>query len=213
MSRPPITFIVIVCCVAVSAACDSFDKKQAALEIRDRLCEEWPYGCTDSTRVVVEEVSKTRNGRQVEFKLVDGDDETPRLVAAYFEPREEEWSLLLFEDPFKTRFRELAGQVDADTRRLSDALSKVNAAQKWFASIYGRYAASLGELDSVSYRRSEVPIEMSTQDGGWRAEASTDYVRCEVAVPGGPLPRCVGLSAQHAGSQSGPLSTAFRTDR
>lgn len=212
MFRPPITPILFVACFAVLAACDSFDEKRAALEIRDRLCDEWPYGCTDSTRVVVEEVNKTRNGRQVEFKVVDGDDETPPLLAAYFEPREEEWSLLLFEDPFKTRFRELAGQVDADTKRLRGALSQVNAAQKWFASIYGRYATGLGELDSVSYKRSEVPIEMSTQDGGWRAEASTRYVRCEMAVPGGPLPRCVGLTAQHAGSDSGPLSTAFRTD-
>ena len=212
MSRPLITLLLIVTCATVSMGCDSFDKRQAAQEIRDRLCEEWPYGCTDSTRVVVEEVNKTRNGREVEFKVVDGDDETPRLVAAYFEPREENWRLLLFEDPFKSRFRELAGQVDADTRRLRDALSKVNAAQKWFESIYGRYATSLGELDSVSYRSSDVPIEMSTQDGGWRAEASTRYVRCEVAVPGGPLPRCVGLTAQGAGSDSGPLSTAFRTD-
>jgi len=205
--------LIALCCVAVLGGCDSFDEEQAALTIRERVCHEWPYGCSDSTRVVVEDVAKTSNGRQVEFRLVDRDDRTPSLSAAYFEPQDEEWAFLLFEDPFKSVYRELAGRVDADTRRLTDALSDLKAAQRWFISIYGRYAGSLSELDSVSYKGTEVPIELTVAEGfgSWEAEATTRYVHCQLEIPGQQLPRCEGLTAEFAGTDSGPLSRSFAT--
>lgn len=202
---------VLVCGAAVLTGCDSFEEDRAALEIRERVCKDWPVGCSDSTRVVIEDVNKTNNGRQVVFRLVDRADETPPLSAAYFEPRDEEWGFLLFEDPFQSTFRELSGRVDADSRLLTDALSEVKSAQRWYNSIYRRYAGSLSALDSVSYKGSTVPIEMTVTDdfGRWKAVASTRYVRCEIEGPGGQIPDCVGLTAEHVGTDSGPLSQAF----
>ena len=62
---------MLVASSALLVGCDSFEKDDAALQIQERFCNEWPYGCTDSTRVVVEKVNETRNGRQVEFRVVD----------------------------------------------------------------------------------------------------------------------------------------------
>lgn len=93
-------------------------------------------------------------------------------------------------------------------------MSRLKAAQGWFLSIYGSYASSLGALDSVSYKPPpEVPIEMAAQDSSFTAEASSQYVYCELRVPGQQLPRCVGLSADHAGTDSGPLSSSFVAPR
>lgn len=212
MSRQVMCFLSVLVCGAVGlTACDSFDEDQAALQIRERVCRDWPVGCSDSTRVVIEDVNKTNNGRQVVFRLVDRADETPPLSAAYFEPRDEEWGFLLFEEPFLSTFRELSGRVDADSRLLSDALGKVKSAQRWYNSIYGRYAGSLSALDSVSYKGSTVPIEMTVADdfGQWKAVASTRSVRCEIEGPGGQIPECVGLTAAYVGTDSGPLSEAF----
>ena len=195
----------------VLTGCDGFDEERAAAEIRERVCKDWPYGCSDSTRVVVEGVQKTGSGRQVEFRLRDRADATPRLSAAFFERRGETWAFLLFEDPFDSVFGGLAGHFRNDTRRLSEALSELKSAQRWFNSIYGRYAGALSELDSVSYKPPAVPVEMTVAEGfeGWTATAATRQVRCELAIPGQELPRCRGLTAEHAGTDSGPLSRAF----
>ncbi len=197
-------------CVAF-AACDSFEKEEAALQIRERFCNDWPYGCTDSTHVVVEEVHKTRHGRQVEFRVVDRRDQTPILLAAYFEPADEEWRFLLFENPFSERFEAQARVVGEDSKRLSRELRKLKSAQNWFVSIYGRFARTVQELDSVSYKLPDLPILMVLEDDGegWRAEISSRFVKCELDISVQQLPDCIGLSAGNAGMEPGPLAETF----
>ena len=200
---------LVLCGLIMLAGCDSFDKDEAALQIRDRFCEGWPYGCTDSTVVVVEKVNKTRNGRQVLFRVHDREDETARLSAAYFEPRGDNWMFLLFEPPFNERFQAEASQVGEDSRTFTDQLMEVKSAQRWFLSIYGRYARSLAELDSVSYKRPDLPIEMTVSSSNWSAEMRSQYVRCEFDSSRMQLPSCRGLAALNAGVETGPLLTAF----
>jgi hypothetical protein len=200
---------LVLCGLIILAGCDSFDEDAAALQIRDRFCDGWPYGCTDSTHVVVEEVNKTRNGRQVLFRVRDREDETARLSAAYFEPRGEDWMFLLFEPPFVERFQEEASHVGEDSRTFTDQLMEVKSAQRWFLSIYGRYARSLAELDSVSYKRPNLPIEMAVSDSDWSAVMRSQYVRCEFDSSRMQLPDCNGLAALNAGVENGPLSKAF----
>lgn len=194
-------------------ACDSFDKGQAALEIRDEVCSGWPYGCTDSTQVKVKKVHKTRHGRAVEFQVVDRLDETATLSAAYFEPtgEEEEWEFLLFENPFNDAFKAQATVVDTESRLFRDALRELKSKQSWFNMIYGRYARSLQELDSVSYKKPDLQIDMVTSenDSSWVAEIATRYVKCVLDISRQQLPSCVGLPAENAGTTSGPLSEAF----
>jgi len=194
---------------ALLVGCDSFEKDDAALQIRERFCNEWPYGCTDSTRVVVEKVNETRNGRQVEFRVVDREDETARLSAAYFEPSDDGWGFLLFENPFNDAFKSEASRFASDSRRFDEVLSELKAAQRWFVTIYGRYAQSFAELDSVSYKRPELPLEMDVDEESWHAEISSSYVQCELEVPRQQLPSCTGLAARNSGTKSGPLSEAF----
>ncbi len=201
--------LVVLCGLIALAGCDSFEKQEAAVQIRDRFCEGWPYGCTDNTEVEIEKVNKTRNGRQVLFKVRDGEDETARLSAAYFEPRGDSWIFLLFEDPFNDRFQAEAARVGADSRRFTDDLMELKSAQRWFLSIYGRYAGSLAELDSVSYEPAGDPIEMTVGGGSWRGVMASQYVRCEFDSARQQLPSCAGLAAVNAGSETGPLSTAF----
>jgi len=200
---------VVLCGVGLLVACDSFDKEEAALQIRERFCSEWPYGCTDSTRVELGKVRKTRNGRQVEFRVIDRQDQTATLSAAYFEPLRDDWAFLLFEPPFSERFRVERGRVSDDSRRFTDLLMELKSAQRWFLTIYGRHARSLAELDSVSYKPPDVPIQMTVAGGSWRALIVNPYVRCELDASRQQLPSCVGLSAENAGSESGPLATAF----
>jgi hypothetical protein len=198
-----------LCVLIMLAGCDNFDKEEAALQIRDRFCDGWPYGCTDSTYVVVEDVNETRNGRQVLFRVHDREDETARLSAAYFEPRGENWMFLLFESPFNDHFQEEASQVGEDSRTFTDQLMEVKSAQRWFLSIYGRYARSLEELDSVSYKRPHLPIEMTVSSSNWSAVMRSEYVRCEFDSSRMQLPSCSGLAALNAGVENGPLSKAF----
>jgi hypothetical protein len=193
----------------VLAGCDSFPKEEAALQIRDRFCEGWPYGCTDSTYVVVEDVNETRNGRQVIFSVRDREDETARLSAAYFEARGDEWLFFTFEPPLRERFQAAASQVGVDSRAFEDQLMEVKSAQRWFLSIYGRYARSLEELDSVSYKRPHMPIEMTVSGSNWSAVMRSQYVRCEFDSSRMQLPSCTGLAALNAGVENGPLSQAF----
>ncbi len=197
------------CGLLMVAGCDSFDKEDAALQIRDRFCEGWPYGCTDSTYVVVEDVNETRNGRQVLFRVHDREDETARLSAAYFEPRGDAFMFLLFEPPFVERFQAEASHVGEDSRTFTDQLMEVKSAQRWFLSIYGRYARSLEELDSVSYKRPHMPIEMTVSSSDWQAVMRSQYVRCEFDSARMQLPSCRGLAALNAGVENGPLSGAF----
>jgi hypothetical protein len=201
--------LALVCGLTMLAACDSFDKDVASLQIREEFCRDWPYGCTETTEVEIEKVNKTRNGRQVEFRVVDREDETARLSAAYFEIQDEEWDFLLFENPFNERFKLEAAQVGEDSRLFADELQKLKRAQNWFLSIYGRYARSIAELDSVSFKPPELPIDMSVSAASWQAELSSQYVRCVLDVSRQQLPDCKGLSAENAGAESGPLSQAF----
>ncbi|UCC71299.1 MAG: hypothetical protein JSV86_13005 [Gemmatimonadota bacterium] len=201
--------LLVLCGLTLLAGCDSFDKDGAALAIRDRFCEGWPYGCTDSTQVFVEKVNKTRNGRQVLFRVRDRADETARLSAAYFEPRGDGWIFLLFEKPFNDRFQAEAGRVGQHSRAFTDHLMELKSAQRWFLSIYSRYARTLAELDSVSYKPPDLPIEMTLSGGDWRAVMRSQYVRCEFDSGRMQLPSCSGLSALNAGVGDGPLFTAF----
>jgi hypothetical protein len=191
------------------AACDSFDEEDAALQIRQEFCEGWPFGCTDSTFVRIEGVNETPNGRQVEFKVIDGEDETATLVAAYFEENEESWRFLLFEPPFSQAYNLERSRVVEDERLFDEQLMDLKSAQKWFNTIYGRFARSLAELDSVSYKQPSTPIEMTVTGSGWRGEIRSQYTRCMLEIPSQQLPRCEGLPALNTGTPTGPLSTAF----
>ncbi len=197
--------------LSLLVACDSFEKDDAALQIRERFCGGWPYGCTDSTRVVIEDVEKTRHGRQVKFRVVDRDDRTAELSAAYFEPQDDEWQFLLFENPFDDMFEIEAARFDQDRKKFSESLRELKAAQNWFMSIYSRYARTLQELDSVSYRPKEPPIRMTVAPDAksWTGDLSNQFVRCQLEIPRQQLPDCAGLAATHAGTDSGPLSHAF----
>ena len=201
---------VVVGALVVAAGCGGFDKEEAALQIRERFCDGWPYGCTDSTRVVVEEVQKTNRGRQVEFRVVDGRDRTAKLASAYFESREETWQFLFFENPFKDHFEMEAARVAEEGRLFSGYLRELKVAQNWYNSIYDRFAESLEELNNVSYEPPDVPIVMNVVDAQhWRAEISSRIVKCELDISRQQLPSCTGLSAEAAGTESGPLSAAF----
>ncbi len=201
---------VFVGALVVAAGCGGFDKEEAAMQIRDRFCDGWPYGCTESTRVVVEEVRKTNRGRQVEFRIVDGKDKSARLASAYFESEDEAWQFLFFENPFKDRFEAEAARIAEESRLFSEQLRELKVAQNWYNSIYGRFAESLEELDNVSYEPPDLPIVMSVSDGQrWKAEISSRVVKCELDVSRQQLPACSGLSAGNAGTESGPLSEAF----
>jgi hypothetical protein len=198
------------CGLVLAAGCSGFDKNDAAMQVRERFCNDWPYGCTDSTRVVVDEVHKTNRGRQVEFRVVDREDETTTLSSAYFEPEDNEWSFLFFENPFKDRFQEEATRVSEEIRLYGEQLRELKASQNWFLSIYGRYANSLEELDSVSYKPGKAPIALTAANGKeWKAEISSRFVKCQFDGPRQQLPACVGLPAENAGTESGPLSETF----
>ena len=200
---------LVLCGLILLAGCDSFDEDNAALQIRERFCDGWPYGCSDSTYVVIEDVNKTRNGRQVLFRVHDREDETAKLSAAYFEPRGDGWIFLLFEPPFIERFQAAASQVGEDSRTFTDQIMEVKSAQRWFLSIYGRYARSLEELDSVSYKRPHMPLEMAVSSSDWSAVMRSQYVQCEFDSSRMQLPSCSGLAALNAGVPNGPLSQAF----
>ena len=117
--------------------------------------------------------------------------------------------------PGSSRRREVAratSRVKSDHRELKESLMDLKAAQKWFASIYGRFALSLAELDSVSYKAPEFPLEMiAQQDGGvWRGNVESRYVRCSLEVPTQQLPACEYLAAaSDNGTETRPLSTSF----
>lgn len=194
----------------IAAGCGGLDKDEAALQIRDRFCDGWPYGCTDSTRVVVEDMRKTNRGRQVEFRVVDRDDKTARLASAYFESGGEAWRFMFFENPFKERFEAQAVQIAEEGKRYSEHLRELKVAQNWYNSIYGQFATSLDQLKNVSYKPPDLPIVMSVLDGGhWKAEISSRWVKCELDVSKQQLPVCTGLSANDAGTKSGPLFEVF----
>jgi hypothetical protein len=201
--------------VAVSllwiVGCDSFDDDSAAVQIRQAFCEGWPYGCTDNTVVEVGKVRETRYGRQVEFRVVDGEDRTGTLKAAYFEEKDGEWAFLLFEPPFSERFAREKSRVVDDQREFEEQLMDLKAAQKWFNTIYGRFARSLAELDSVSYEPPGTPLEMTVGPEGnsWSGVVKSQYARCILEVPRRQLPSCQGLAALNTGTPSGPLTTAF----
>ena len=203
----PLLFIGLILLVG----CDSFEKDEAALQIRAEFCEGWPYGCTDSTEVVIGDVRETRHGRQVEFRVVDREDETATLEAAYFEQQGDVWDFMLFEPPFSEDYSRQKSRVLDDQRLFDEQLTDLKKAQRWFSTIYGRFAGSLAELDSVSYKPPESGIEMTVTAGGsiWRAEISSRYARCVLEVPRQQLPVCEGLPAPDVGTRDGPLSRAF----
>lgn len=204
---------VVAVTLMVTAGCGGLDKDEAAAQIRDRFCDGWPHGCTDSTRVVIEDVRKTNRGREVEFRVVDRKDRTANLESAYFESDDGDWRFLFFEDPFKTRFEVEAARIARDGKQLSERLRELKVAQNWYNSIYNRFAVSLEELDNVSYEPPDLPIAMTVDDGGgWRAEVSSRWVKCEIDVSRQQLPVCAGLSADDAGTESGPLSEVFGED-
>jgi hypothetical protein len=194
------------------AGCSGFDEDNAAIQIRETFCQGWPYGCTENTVVEIGKVRETLHGRQVEFKVVDGDDETATLQSAYFEREDDEWRLLFFEPPFSKQFTREENRAIDDRHKLEKQLMDLKAAQKWFTTIYRRYASNLAELDSVSYHPPGPALKMTVEQGGsgWRGEVESQYTRCVLEVPRQQLPSCEGLSAaQGAGTSSGPLSTAF----
>ena len=104
------------------------------MQIRDRFCGGWPYGCTDSTRVEVEGVEKTNRGRQVEFRVVDGDDRSAKLASAYFELDDDVWRFLFFENPFKARDELLVLQKKIS--RLRDKNSSGQTVSEMFLLAY-----------------------------------------------------------------------------
>lgn len=210
--RRSTVFFLVSCGLVSFAGCGGFDEDAAALQVRQAFCEGWPYGCTENTVVEIGDVRETPHGRQVEFKVVDGDDETATLKAAYLEPEDDKWTFVFFEPPFSKQFAVETSRVDKDHRDLKEQLMDLKAAQKWFTSIYGRFALSLAELDSVSYKPPETPIQMTAPQGGdgWRGELASPYVRCVLEVPSQQLPTCESLAtAPDTGTSTGPLSTAF----
>jgi len=211
------TGLFLLCAGLVSmTGCGGFDEEAAALQIRQAFCEGWPYGCTIDTVVEIGAVSETPHGKQVEFKVVDGDDRTTTLRAAYLELKNDEWTFMFFEPPFSTQFARETSRVESDRRELKAHLMDVKAAQKWFTSIYGRFALNLSELDSVSYKVPERTLEMTASQGGdsWRGQAASRYVHCVLEVPSQQLPTCENLAtAPNTGTPAGPLSTAFGEER
>ncbi len=202
--------------LSVCLACGGFDKQAAALQIEERFCSDWAYGCTDSTRVRVRKVHETPHGRSVEFEIIDRADRTARLSAAYFEPvgsEGEDWELLLFENPFLTEYKLRVSQLREDQTRVSDRLMELRTAQNWHSSIYGRYANDLGQLTKVNYKPVDEPIRLFvTQDGtAWRAESDGRYVTCSVGAET-LLPECVVHESPIAGSEEGPLAAEFGAD-
>ena len=210
--RRSTAFFLLSCGLVSVAGCGGFDEDSAAIEIRQAFCDGWAYGCTEDTVVEIGTVSETPHGRQVEFKVVDGDDETAILKAAYLELKEDEWKFMFFEPPFSKQFAEETSRIESDQRELKEHLMDLKAAQKWFTSIYGRFALNLSELDSVSYKAPERTLEMTASLGGdsWRGQAASRYVHCVLEVPSQQLPICENLTnAPNSGTPSGPLSTAF----
>ncbi len=191
-------------------ACSGFDKESAAAQIRERFCGEWAYGCTNNTRVQIGKVKKTPNGRSVEFRVIDREDATATLSAAYFEEQGDGWRFLLFEDPFLRRFRALVSELAADRNEVSELLMQMRSAQSWHRSIYGSYAAELDQLARVNYKPPEKPIQLAVAEDGtdWTAEAEGRYVRCTVGA-GLLLPGCSVRTAPAAGEPGGPLAKAF----
>ena len=213
MSRWRTPLLLPVFLLALSA-CDRFDKDDAALQIRDNFCEGWPFGCTENTVVELGRVRETRYGRQVEFKVADGEDETRTLTAAYFELEEDAWNFLLFEPPFSEEYNREKSRVVDDQRLFDLELSELKKAQRWFSTIYGRFARDFAELDSVSYKRPSVAIQMTVSDGNsWMGEVRSEYARCVLEIPRQQLPTCEGLAALNTGTSSGPLSTAYGEER
>jgi hypothetical protein len=210
MSRWRILLLLPVCLVLFNA-CNRLDEEAAALQIRENFCEGWPFGCTESTVVEIGKVRETRHGRAIEFKVVDGEDETRTLSAAYFELQEDVWTFLLFEPPFSEEYNRQKSRVVDDKRLFEEELSELKKAQRWFATIYGRFARDFAELDSVSYTRPTVAIQMtvSPNANAWTGEVRSEYTRCVLEIPRQQIASCEGLSALNTGTSSGPLSTAF----
>jgi hypothetical protein len=205
-------FLLLSIALVSVAGCGGLDEDSATLQIRQAFCEGWPYGCTEDTVVEIGDVSETPHGWQVAFKVVDGDDQTAILKAAYLELEEDEWKFMFFEPPFSKQFAEETSRVERDQRELKEHLMDLKAAQRWFTSIYGRFALNLSELDSVSYKAPERTLEMTASEGGdsWRGQAASRYVHCVLEVPSQQLPTCENLvNAPNSGTPSGPLSTAF----
>jgi len=205
-------FFLVSCGLISLAGCGGLDEDAAALQIRQAFCDGWAYGCTENTVVEIGAVRETPHGRQVEFKVVDGDDETTTLKAAYLELEDDKWTFMFFEPPFSKQFAGETSHIERDNRELKEQLMDLKAAQKWYTSIYGRFALNLAELDSVSYKTPERAIEMTASQGGdgWRGEIASLYVHCVLEVPSQQLPTCENLaSAPNAGTPAGPLSAAF----
>ncbi len=196
------------------SGCDGFDKESAALQIREKFCGEWRYGCSDSTQVQIKKVRKTAHGRSVDFRVMDRADETATLSAAYFEPEDDAWALLLFENPFLDVFKEQVSQLGQDRKQVSDRLMKLRTAQNWHSSIYGQYASEFEQLTRVNYKPASEPIEMVVGDGGsgWRAESSGSFVTCVIDAEK-LLPVCGVRASRPAGEEAGPLTTEFGAEQ
>jgi hypothetical protein len=193
------------------AACGGFDRPEAAREIRDRFCDEWPYGCSDDLRVVVEEVREAGAGRLVDFRIEDGGYATEPLSGAYFARGEDGWDLVFFEDPFRTELDEGLARFARDRRTQADRLLRIQTAQEWHRSIHGRYATNLEELTRVSYVPPEgvsVRVGDPSEPGGWMAEANGRFTRC-VMDGGDALPKCELSGGTTADEGGGPLAATF----
>ncbi len=196
--------------LTLCAACGGFDKESAAQQIRERFCTDWPYGCTDSTRVEIQKVRKTPNGRSVDFELLDRADESARLSAAYFEPEGDGWLLLLFENPFLGELKERMGLLAEDKREVSERLMELRSAQNWHRTIYGRYAEAFEQLSQVNYVEPEAPIRLSVEPNGtsWGADSDGRYVTCSVGSEL-LLPECEVQASPNAGREGGVLASEF----
>lgn len=203
-----VVLIPLLGTLLLSFGCGGIDEETASAQIRDRICEDWSYGCTENTRIEIEKVRKTPNGRSVDFRLVDREDRSGVLSAAYFEPEDDGWLLLLFEKPFLDRFKQLVAEVNGDREEVGDRLMELRTAQNWHRSIYGKYASELEQLATVNYKPPEAEVRLSVGEDGntWHAKSDGRFVSCEISADE-RLPECRVKTAGDAGSERGPLAT------
>ena len=203
-----VVLIPLLGTLLLAVGCAGIDEETASAEILEEVCEDWPYGCTENTRVEIEKVRETPNGRSVDFRLVDRQDRSAVLSAAYFEPEDDGWLLLLFENPFLDRFKQLVAEMKRDREEVGDRLMELRSAQNWHQSIYGSYAGDMERLANVNYKPPQAEVRLSVGDGGktWHAESDGSFVTCEIGTDD-RLPVCRVKKASDAGSEAGPLAT------
>ncbi len=214
MQRPARTVLLLLSSLAVLISCSGFDEEAARAEIRERFCDRWPYGCSESTEIVVKRVRKAGAGRLVDFRIVDGSDKTGMLSAAYFGERESGWEFFSFDNPFREVFEHRTNEINADRKHLTDLLIDLRAKQNWHLAIYGRYAASFEELASrVRYTASFDGVKMIVAEDGesFQTTTTSQYFTCQ-ADDSRHFPKCqLHVDGDDAGKPRA-LSKTFGAD-